>query len=220
MGYSKDEADKLATKLFGVAKAAGSIKSPAPIHVKADVSQALAAIQNVLNLLDFGIPTLPSKTHSTGGVAGHAAGGPIGHYATAGRVSGPGTGTSDSIPAWLSNGEYVVNAKATAWWLPILEQINGDAHGGPSGPGAGWAAGLGGGWAAGLHQSPMVTPTMPHHRGLRSYAHAATGMIHVTQQTIHVQGSVWQATELLDVVARHANQRNVRNPGQSTFGKR
>jgi TP901 family phage tail tape measure protein len=31
-------------------------------------------------------------------------------YATGGYVSGPGTSTSDSIPAQLSNGEYVVNA--------------------------------------------------------------------------------------------------------------
>lgn len=28
-----------------------------------------------------------------------------------GKVQGPGTATSDSIPAWLSNGEYVVNAE-------------------------------------------------------------------------------------------------------------
>lgn len=30
--------------------------------------------------------------------------------ATGGRISGPGTGTSDSIPAWLSNGEHVIRA--------------------------------------------------------------------------------------------------------------
>lgn len=33
-------------------------------------------------------------------------------YATGGYISGPGTGTSDSIPAYLSNGEYVINAAA------------------------------------------------------------------------------------------------------------
>lgn len=32
--------------------------------------------------------------------------------ATGGSVVGPGTGTSDSIAAWLSNGEYVINAAA------------------------------------------------------------------------------------------------------------
>lgn len=33
-------------------------------------------------------------------------------YATGGYISGPGTGTSDSIPALLSNGEYVIRADA------------------------------------------------------------------------------------------------------------
>lgn len=33
-------------------------------------------------------------------------------FATGGYVSGPGSGTSDSIPARLSNGEYVINSRA------------------------------------------------------------------------------------------------------------
>lgn len=46
-------------------------------------------------------------------------------FAAGGKVSGPGTGTSDSILAALSNGEFVVNAKATRQWLPFLTAING-----------------------------------------------------------------------------------------------
>ena len=34
--------------------------------------------------------------------------------ATGGRISGPGTGTSDSIPMWLSNGEHVIRAAAAS----------------------------------------------------------------------------------------------------------
>lgn len=34
--------------------------------------------------------------------------------ATGGRISGPGTGTSDSIPMWLSNGEHVIRAAAVS----------------------------------------------------------------------------------------------------------
>jgi hypothetical protein len=45
-------------------------------------------------------------------------------YATGGYIAGPGTGTSDSIPARLSNGEYVVNAAATARNRDLLEAIN------------------------------------------------------------------------------------------------
>jgi hypothetical protein len=44
--------------------------------------------------------------------------------ATGGMIRGPGTGTSDSIPAMLSNGEFVVNAKATAQNRELLERIN------------------------------------------------------------------------------------------------
>lgn len=33
-------------------------------------------------------------------------------FATGGLVRGPGTGTSDSTPAWLSNEEFVVKARA------------------------------------------------------------------------------------------------------------
>ena len=34
--------------------------------------------------------------------------------ATGGRISGPGTGTSDSIPMWLSNGEHVIRAASAS----------------------------------------------------------------------------------------------------------
>jgi hypothetical protein len=45
-------------------------------------------------------------------------------FATGGPVSGPGTGTSDSIPALLSSGEFVINAKATSRYRSLLESIN------------------------------------------------------------------------------------------------
>lgn len=48
-------------------------------------------------------------------------------YASGGLITGPGTGTSDSILARLSHGEYVVNAASTQKHLPLLEKINGGA---------------------------------------------------------------------------------------------
>ncbi len=45
-------------------------------------------------------------------------------YAYGGYVTGPGTGTSDSIPAFLSNGEYVVNAQAARGNIDLLNAIN------------------------------------------------------------------------------------------------
>ncbi len=45
-------------------------------------------------------------------------------FSTGGYVSGSGTGTSDSIPARLSNGESVMTAKATSMFSPILSAFN------------------------------------------------------------------------------------------------
>lgn len=45
-------------------------------------------------------------------------------FATGGLVNGPGTGTSDSIPARLSNGESVINARSTAMFGPLLSSLN------------------------------------------------------------------------------------------------
>ena len=45
-------------------------------------------------------------------------------YAKGGLVTGPGTATSDSIPANLSNGESVMTAKATSEWGDLLSAIN------------------------------------------------------------------------------------------------
>jgi lambda family phage tail tape measure protein len=61
------------------------------------------------------------------GVAGAAGGNAYGfHLATGGHVTGPGTSTSDSIPAWLSNNEFVVKASAVRkpGVLRLLEAIN------------------------------------------------------------------------------------------------
>ena len=56
--------------------------------------------------------------------------------ATGGYISGPGSGTSDSIPARLSDGEYVINAAATRRNKSLLDKIN---SGGPVGYAAGGA---------------------------------------------------------------------------------
>ncbi|WP_334050987.1 phage tail tape measure protein [Burkholderia cepacia] len=75
------------------------------------------------------------------------------HLATGGRVTGPGTSTSDSIPAWLSNEEFVVKAAAVRkpGVLRLLEAINSGqdlgfakfANGGLVGGGSAGGGGLG-----------------------------------------------------------------------------
>lgn len=64
----------------------------------------------------------------TGGGGGFAARwkGAFGNaFASGGSVAGPGTGTSDSVPAMLSNGEYVLNAQAVdRLGIPFLNGLN------------------------------------------------------------------------------------------------
>ena len=70
------------------------------------------------NTIDIGVRYVDlnaNPTSKAGGIT-RAAGGP---------VWGPGTTTSDSIPAWLSNGEYVVKAAAVAkYGLHFMDRVN------------------------------------------------------------------------------------------------
>jgi hypothetical protein len=50
------------------------------------------------------------ENKADGGIIGMAQGGEFPRKT--GEISGPGTGTSDSIPAMLSDGEFVMTAKA------------------------------------------------------------------------------------------------------------
>ena len=60
---------------------------------------------------DVAIPTsyYNAPRYADGGIAGLATGG---YPRKTGQISGPGTATSDSIPAMLSDGEFVMTAKA------------------------------------------------------------------------------------------------------------
>lgn len=63
------------------------------------------------------------KVPSSGILPQYAEGGLVG-FPAGGMVRGPGSGTSDSIVARVSNGEFVVNADATAQNRALLEAIN------------------------------------------------------------------------------------------------
>lgn len=52
-------------------------------------------------------------------------------FAKGGKVTGPGSDTSDSIPAMLSNGEYVMTARATRIFEPLLAAMNNIGSGVP-----------------------------------------------------------------------------------------
>jgi hypothetical protein len=77
----------------------------------------------------------PKNAFSAPGAVSHSGSGPSGQpnapvlpggrrSATGGLVLGPGTSRSDSVPMWLSTGEYVVNAQATKANLAALQAMN------------------------------------------------------------------------------------------------
>lgn len=79
-----------------------SIQTVAPIEQT--ISQVSTAIQSEL------IPAISNASSALSNLAS-SLGTPSGH-ATGGYISGRGTGTSDSIPAMLSNGEFVIKASS------------------------------------------------------------------------------------------------------------
>lgn len=71
-----------------------------------------------------GIPDL-IQARRDGGLVGYAGGGAIRGYPTGGAVRGPGSGTSDSILARISNGEYVVKAASVRQYgVGLLDELN------------------------------------------------------------------------------------------------
>ncbi|GLY81833.1 hypothetical protein [Actinoallomurus iriomotensis] len=84
------------------------------------------------------------RPKATGGPIHRATGGPVQHLAgggPSGPVVGPGSGTSDDIPVWLSNGEYVVRASQAKKYGGLLEAINQGKNGFASGGVVGYAGG-------------------------------------------------------------------------------
>lgn len=78
-----------------------------------------AAIKGVNDIKGAG-----KNSGSSGGGGGAVSNGMGQGYATGGIVRGPGSGTSDSVPARLSNGEAVMTAQAVQMFGPILSQLN------------------------------------------------------------------------------------------------
>lgn len=133
------EAQKLAKGQDAARAAAEQFRSTSKDVVSGFISDlrsgtsAAEALANALNkvvdkLIDVALSGIDGKGGIIGGVfsllgIGKKDGGIV-KAATGGYVSGPGTGRSDSIPARLSDGEFVVNAAATQKNLPLLKAIN------------------------------------------------------------------------------------------------
>jgi len=103
----------------GAAKALKDYKYPLGAIVAATV--IATGLMNVRKILSVKIPDNTLKTGAaqfSGGVIN------VNKKAQGGIIRGPGGETSDSIPALLSDGEYIVNARSTRMFRPLLETIN------------------------------------------------------------------------------------------------
>lgn len=102
------------------------------------------AVNNLVEMALGGLTGKGGNPASTGGSILKLFG-----FADGGYVRGPGSGRSDSIPARLSNGEYVVNSDATKKHRAMLDAIN-------SGKVAGFADG------GIVSAAPMAQVTLPN----------------------------------------------------------
>lgn len=108
--------DSLTDLIVNGAKAQDVIKSLTSALVKAALQAALLGSGPLAGI--FGTA---GTNGNVGGLIGFIGGLKL---ASGGFVSGGGSSTSDSIPARLSNGEFVVNAASTRQHRDLLEAIN------------------------------------------------------------------------------------------------
>ncbi|MCY0928300.1 phage tail tape measure protein [Streptomyces sp. H27-H1] len=88
-----------------------------------------------------GSPYAPSggraNREANGGyIRGYAAGGGVQYMPIGGPVYGPGTPTSDSVPTWLSTGEYVIKAASVRkYGHAMFDRLNAGRYAGGGSPG-------------------------------------------------------------------------------------
>ena len=112
MGLTKTAAEKLATQYGLTAGKVDDIKTamdalPASVTAKVNV-QTAEALRKLAALRAAITASLSAPGVITAEIASAA------RNADGGFIRGPGTATSDSIPSWLSDGEYVVKAAAVS----------------------------------------------------------------------------------------------------------
>jgi hypothetical protein len=128
---AKLRADKrdLEQKLRDAKAELKSVPDARKAAVKANITQleqALKRAKDKLNAIDGDTATTYVKTVYTYSDTGARKKGSHGTQlkAKGGLVRGPGTGTSDDVPIWASNNEFVVRASETRKNLPLLRAIN------------------------------------------------------------------------------------------------
>lgn len=113
-----------AASVLLVANGVTQLTDPAIQSINSLNNALTNAIQSV-NQLASSLASLPALKDYSGSNSGGSSGTSSG-FAGGGFVLGPGTSTSDSIPAWLSTGEFVVRAAAVQkYGLDLFRRLNG-----------------------------------------------------------------------------------------------
>lgn len=122
--FGEQAVDALSGLLSGTMSAEQALQGLVQTLIRAALQAAILGEGPLAGLLggNGNKPKVPSG--GGGKKAGGSLLGAILGLKDGGHVRGPGTATSDSIPARLSNGEFVVNAKATRKNRAVLEAIN------------------------------------------------------------------------------------------------
>ena len=124
MGVPEAAAKRLARRLLEIPKTTVIQVSAQTSQAEKALARIIAQAQQVPRTIrtDYIVNQINRVSRVSGG--GRDAD-PSTPYASGGYVSGPGTSTSDSIPAWLSNGEYVVRAAAVQrYGVDLLDRLN------------------------------------------------------------------------------------------------
>jgi hypothetical protein len=109
--------DLFSVQLPSALQSAAATISSVMSSIADSVASTLARIEEALSRAR----AAASEASSLGGGGGSGEG-----FASGGYVRGSGSGTSDSIPAWLSNGEFVIRAAAVRQYgLSFLRAVNG-----------------------------------------------------------------------------------------------
>lgn len=115
--YPSEEASASVSNFAGTLDNASTTLGTTLSNLQQSVTIAFDNVAQNAGQVANALANLASKISSFGSMGGG--------YATGGYIKGPGTSTSDSIPAMLSNSEYVISAKAVKkYGTNFLDAVN------------------------------------------------------------------------------------------------
>lgn len=116
MGASNEEAKKLARRFLDLPSPKLSVTTPgmdAALEEVKRLNRELRNSQRLSRIVITAQATAKQKEFA------------LGSYATGGRITGPGSGTSDSVLMWGSNGEFVHRQRAVDYYgVDFMERVN------------------------------------------------------------------------------------------------